>query len=145
MRLRKEIVEVLNIAREHGPMIQEYREQFEAMRRAGMFEHIEAIRRAGIFEDEETKEVKEIPSVAEPINKKQRDYKLKSCKIICDNLGLKAGETVSRETKFEIAKKLDLDVGEFNNFKSGKSNSYQETSKMVAELGYKKRGATKYN
>lgn len=65
MRLKKEIVEALERAGKQIPMVEEH---IERMKTVGIFEqinkHSETMRRAGIFEDEETNEVKEIPSVA---------------------------------------------------------------------------------
>ncbi len=65
--------------------------------------------------------------------------KLKRCADICLELRLQKQRTVERKTKYEIAKKMGMKVGHFRNFKSGKSKEYHAVSKMLSQIGYKKK------
>lgn len=73
----------------------------------------------------------------------RREYRIQQVLSECKKQNLPKKETVSREIKYEIAKDVKLEVPDFDNFKSGEK-TYNYISKMLSELGYSKKPASRY-
>lgn len=68
---------------------------------------------------------------------------LDACRIECKNRDLPKGETITAKVKYEIAKAIGLKLPAFKSFKSGNA-SYHFVSKMLSELGYSRKHASKF-
>ncbi|MGA3287161.1 MAG: hypothetical protein ABSD46_07030 [Bacteroidota bacterium] len=69
---------------------------------------------------------------------------LEKCKKECEKRNLPIKETITREIKYEIAKTIGINVPAFKSFKS-KNPKYHLVSKMLSELGYSRKGSTKFS
>jgi hypothetical protein len=66
---------------------------------------------------------------------------LDQCRVECERRELPKGETINLETKYDIAESIGLDgLGSIETFKSG-DPAYHRISKMLSELGYKRKRA----
>lgn len=83
---------------------------------------------------------KYIPDITLPAEK---EILLKKCKDVCENLKLPKSKTITREMKYEIGRALYNKVPSFKSFKSG-NPTYHRISKMLSELGYSRKMATKF-
>ena len=67
---------------------------------------------------------------------------IERCRIICEEMGLEKFETVSREVKYEIAKKLILEnLCPYEDFHS-KQRQYHDISSLLSKLKYRGKSNT---
>ena len=70
------------------------------------------------------------------VNNEHPTTMIERCRIICEEMGLEKNKTVSRELKFEIAKKLILEnLCPYEDFHS-KHRQYHDISAILAKLYY---------
>lgn len=68
---------------------------------------------------------------------------LDECRRVCEEMLLPKGETFTREMKYKIAQEIQMDrLPKFKAFKSG-NRTYHRISKMLSELGYSAKPASK--
>ena len=70
---------------------------------------------------------------------------LQKCKAECERRELPKEKTITREIKYEIAGAIELEgLGAMETFHSG-DHAYHRISKMLSELGYSRKSASKYH
>jgi hypothetical protein len=70
---------------------------------------------------------------------------LEECRKECQKRKLPKGQTIRREIKYQIAQAIGMDnLGTLETFKS-RNSAYHLISKMLSELGYCRKAASKYN